>query len=38
MIDKIVDIDNKVFVEEKTYELAAEGLRTLCFGFKRLTK
>jgi len=31
-------IDDKVFIEEKTLELAKEGLRTLCFGFKKIKK
>lgn len=38
MKEKVHDQDAKVFIDEKTYELASEGLRTLCFGRKNITQ
>lgn len=34
MIQKIHSNDYKILIEEKTYEFASIGLRTLCFGNK----
>lgn len=37
MRTKVSSNDNKIVIDEKTYELASIGLRTLCFAFKNIT-
>lgn len=37
MKERIEGDDIKIIIDEKTFELASEGLRTLCFAKKELT-
>lgn len=34
IIKKVEDKDKKILIEEKTFDLASIGLRTLCFAYK----
>lgn len=36
--EKVANEDKKILIDEKTFELASVGLRTLCFGKKILTQ
>lgn len=36
--EKVMDEDKRILIDEKTFELASIGLRTLCFGKKTLSK